>query len=559
MVAANYHKVGTNNELNGLLFKYKLAKGLTLLSLSTVIIMALGSLVFPERLQSFFNNTSNDQGSIKTNVETDYKAFGGIKTETTCQLPKKLWIPKSEDNTYTPPFPHESVLKALELVPQQDYNEYCQHWDPEKGFDDEIPYDSLGKCGNWQKKYKELHEKRLEQLERIKAGDYDSLVHEDRPLYVSYLCKQVVTNRGCGGLADRMSGMISTLFYALITNRAYLAHWADENPIPLELLFEQPNIQWSYDPKEMESIFNHEDNDYLGLEKVDTLNKKYNDLGEVIYPDGPNQDFNDLWNASYVEVRSNRAYIIRTFDYSTRYPDELHKIGLTKENAFGCLTDFLFRPTIGSRRFINYYRELFSLKSVLSIGIQIRTDDNALANPQYDSNSLEKWYYFFKCANELALAKKRKHHERIVYFLITDSHKLREEFESMNEDLALREKYLGENVSNHTSLVITGLPLEHIEPDQVAKYIEIENPIEVNRARMVPGVNSAVIENWLLSYCDYRVISPQGYGKLAAFHSRADFTTLSLPRSAARAKAVNCANPSSMTSYDWLSHQWSLG
>lgn len=106
----------------------------------------------------------------------------------------------------------------------------------------------------------------------------------------------------------------------------------------------------------------------------------------------------------------------------------------------------------------------------------------------------------------------------------------------MNEDLALREKYLGNGASNNTSLVITGLPLEHIEPDQVAKYIEVENPIEVNRARMVPGVNSAVIENWLLSYCDYRVISPQGYGKLAAFHSRTDFTTISLPRVIKRKK-----------------------
>lgn len=46
-------------------------------------------------------------------------------------------------------------------------------------------------------------------------------------------------------------------------------------------------------------------------------------------------------------------------------------LGLTKENAFGCIADYLFRPTIGARRYINAYRELFSLKSVLSIGIQV--------------------------------------------------------------------------------------------------------------------------------------------------------------------------------------------
>jgi hypothetical protein len=46
-------------------------------------------------------------------------------------------------------------------------------------------------------------------------------------------------------------------------------------------------------------------------------------------------------------------------------------LGLTKENAFGCIADYLFRPTIGARKYINAYRELFSLKSVLSIGIQV--------------------------------------------------------------------------------------------------------------------------------------------------------------------------------------------
>lgn len=100
----------------------------------------------------------------------------------------------------------------------------------------------------------------------------------------------------------------------------------------------------------------------------------------------------------------------------------------------------------------------------------------------------------------------------------------------MNDDDALRTKYLGPVSSEITSTVVTNLPLEHIEPDQVAKYIDVEIPVEVSRERMTPGVNSALIENWLLSYTDFRVISPQGYGKMAAFHSRSDRSTISLPR-----------------------------
>jgi hypothetical protein len=56
-------------------------------------------------------------------------------------------------------------------------------------------------------------------------------------------------------------------------------------------------------------------------------------------------------------------------------------LGLTKENAFGCIADYLFRPTIGARRYINAYRELFSLKSVLSIGIQVFNAKNAATVP----------------------------------------------------------------------------------------------------------------------------------------------------------------------------------
>jgi hypothetical protein len=132
----------------------------------------------------------------------------GIKTDKQCRLPTSLFIPKSNDGQYTPPGPHASVLKALAFVTKDDYDSYCQHWDPVKGFDDVIPYNVHGECGNWQKKYQELHERRLEQLERLKADDIESFSHDDIPVYVSYLCKEVPanSNRGCGGLADRMSG-----------------------------------------------------------------------------------------------------------------------------------------------------------------------------------------------------------------------------------------------------------------------------------------------------------------------------------------------------------------
>lgn len=118
--------------------------------------------------------------------------------------------------------------------------------------------------------------------------------------------------------------------------------------------------------------------------------------------------------------------------------------------------------------------------------------------------------------------------------------------------------YLGQ-YHNETSTVITGLPIQHIEPDQVEKYIHVEHHVDVTIERMTPGVNSAVIENWLLANTNYRIISPQGYGKLAAFHSNSDNSTISLPRYTRKQDAPDCTSPDAMVTYDWLATQWSLG
>ncbi|KAI7882490.1 hypothetical protein K492DRAFT_229934 [Lichtheimia hyalospora FSU 10163] len=551
----SYKRLGTNTD--GLLFKYKLAKALTIVSLLAVIVMALGSLVYPA---SRWNMTTDDSNVNELEMASPSTVDdpSTVVADPECQLPPELFIAKSQDGSYTPPHPDPTLLQAIKLAAPGDVDNYCRNtYDRTNGFVDTVPYNVNGECGNWQQQYHTLHQQRLKQLEMMQNGQLDALT--EPPRFISYLCREVATvgNRGCGGLADRMSGMISTFFYALLTDRAYLAHWADENPIPLEILFEKPNIDWTYDPSKVPALFNHPERG-ITYQQVDTLNQKYEVLGNTMFPDGPTQDFQDLWNGTFVEARSNRAYIIRTFKESSIYPETLAKMGLDKENTFGCLTDYLFRPTIGSRRFINAYRDLFQMNSVLSIGMQVRTDDNALANPQLDHNSLEMWDYYLTCANQVASVQRRPHHKRVVYFMITDSLRLRDEFKSLNTNTTLAKQFLGQYF-DETSTVVTGLPVEHIEPEQVEKYIHVENPVEVTRERMTPGVNSAVIENWLLSYADFRIISPQGYGKLAAFHSRSDNSTISLPRNAQKHRAPDCTKPEALAKYDWLATQWSLG
>jgi hypothetical protein len=349
--------------------------------------------------------------------------------------------------------------------------------------------------------------------------------------------------------------MISTFFYGLLTDRAYLLHWDEHNPLPLETVWEQPSINWTHNPVEMEKLFNLK-NELLGYQKVAMLNQKLPVITKTILPKGSNTDFNRIWNQTFVQVRSNRGYIVNVFNHHKGYAQKLNELGLTKENAFKCITNYLFRPTIGARRFLNAYKHAFQMDSILSIGIQIRTDDSALADPSKDINDLDKWSHFFRCASELAQYK-IKPNQHVVFFLITDSQHLRDQFALLNDDKQLSSVYFGD-IAYKSTMVVTGLPIEHIEIDQVSKkYGTAEQRKKANIERMLPGSNSAYIENWLLAYTKYRVISPQGYGKMAAFYSGYDYTTISIPKQPS--PPPTCSNEEAFISYDWLSEQWSLG
>lgn len=103
--------------------------------------------------------------------------------------------------------------------------------------------------------------------------------------------------------------MISTMFYALLTDRAYLLNWAELNPLPLEAIWERPHIEWSHDPEEMEALFTDEKNELLGYQKVDTLNKKLKVLTQILFPDGGNTELKDLWNGTVSCYRTRKGDI----------------------------------------------------------------------------------------------------------------------------------------------------------------------------------------------------------------------------------------------------------
>ncbi|ORZ15368.1 hypothetical protein BCR42DRAFT_416951 [Absidia repens] len=546
-----YQHLNSNVDLKQIKFRYNMAKWLTTASMLTVILLALYSIFYPGSQSNHKLHLTTDHDLTHSITNEDFapkQNSNSAKRNSTCQF-----------STNNMMISNDSLLQALSYVSDQDFNNYCDSWDSEYGFSDDLHLNNQD-CGNWQDAFSTLQQQRLQELEQLKTkiAENESLLNsDDVPAFVSYVCQEDPMHRGsrsCGGLADRMSGMISTFFYALMTNRGFFMNWQEGDPTSLESVFEKPTINWSFDPEDMKQLYK---SDSLGFQSVNTLNFNWEKIRAAMFPDGPIQDFNELWTSKYVEVKSNRGYIIRTFEHSTRYTDTLNEMGLTKTNSFRCILDYLLRPKTGARRFINAYKQLFQMDSVLSIGLQIRTDDQAMAHPEDDTNNFETWNYFISCANDLRDAKRQPHHKRVVYFLLTDSNKLRQEFVAMNNNQTLRDRYIKDD---QTSMVVTGLPIEHIEAKTVkTKFDANITDSDSDHERLLAGVNSAVIDNWLLSYTDYRLISRQGFGKMAAFHANDPRSTISLPRVDSKEHVVDCGNPNSFTTFDTLSTWWSLG
>lgn len=130
--------------------------------------------------------------------------------ESRCYLPSTINIPESGDGSYTPPPVHPSLVRAVGYASNDEFQSFCQKYDKElETFTDTWPYNENGECGNWQEHYTQLHAKNRQLLEKYKKGEFPQDIDIDkRPRFISYICKEVPkdSNRGCGGLADRMGG-----------------------------------------------------------------------------------------------------------------------------------------------------------------------------------------------------------------------------------------------------------------------------------------------------------------------------------------------------------------
>ncbi|GAA5857662.1 hypothetical protein JCM8547_004321 [Rhodosporidiobolus lusitaniae] len=409
--------------------------------------------------------------------------------------------------------------------------------------------------GSWQEAYTLLHKE-------VMRGERETKLLE-------FWCEDLTV---CGGLADRMLGMTTTFLLSLLTNRAFLASW--DHPIPLSLLFDSPAIDWSelsfpalpsFPPEEggrSAHVLYGNKTLVQGRKSVPFHNFRIEQVAPFLEKLRSGEQ-TGLANEPWIRLeRPNRGIAINAFSNPTLLP-EFTAVGLTTSNIYAQLVHYLFRPKLEAFMFIHEYTSLFALPSIFAVGIQIRTGDVYMRDPELDVvNTVERHQHWFDCANEVvetyALPSQRP-----LYFLITDSAHLRQ-----SASLAFPDR-----------VVVSGLAQHHNElRDDSNKLLRVTE--DQGRARTVEemkeeleGLQNTVAESWIFEAMDFALLSKNsGFGKIPTFVHGKPHRAISVPRVVVpdlakagdpeayqRPSMPSCRLESALASFSDLSSGWSLG
>ncbi|BGO88739.1 hypothetical protein NBRC10512_005188 [Rhodotorula toruloides] len=389
--------------------------------------------------------------------------------------------------------------------------------------------------GLWEDEYAEMHAAMLNRSRKASL--------------LEYVCRQ---GEYCGGFADRILGMTSSFLYSILTKRAFSITW--EQPAPVDLFFDSPYIDWSRPFNKTSSTPVHpvyKDRKLLkNRTEVNAHNWEPPQVDEFM-PTFVDQ-FGGNKNTSWLQLDFNRGVIIRSFSYP-KIGETMSSLGFKMTTAYSCLINYLLRPKPAVLAFIAQYTSFFALPENYVIGIQIRTGDLSMWADYKDAvNSVHKYQQYFTCADSVARTYAHPS-QKIVYYLITDSHKL-------ERDVLRR---YGDRV------VVTGLKQAHVE-------IKTDRSDGLQAIKKVAdGFMRTVAESWIFAGTDFQILTQRsGFGKIPTWLRGKEGTTIALfnegtdPEFTAQYKAANegrlpppidCSKPEALVTFKQMAQDWSLG
>ncbi|GAA5988297.1 hypothetical protein JCM11641_006654 [Rhodosporidiobolus odoratus] len=368
------------------------------------------------------------------------------------------------------------------------------------------------------------------------------------PRLLEFMCRD---GEYCGGFADRILGMVSTFLYSILTNRAFSMTW--EQPAPLDLLFDSPFIDWSRPFRNSTTPVGLLYSNTTLLEQSEEINahnweeKKIDDFFPRFVAEYGSKD-----STPWLQLDFNRGVVIRSFSYPPIKP-HLDRLGLKLESAYSCLLNYLLRPKPAVLAFIAQYTSMFALPEYFVVGLQVRTGDNAMWASRKDAiNTVSYHSQYFRCAAQVA-ATYAAPSQKVLYYLITDSHALEQDALAMYPD----------------QVVVTGLKQAHIE----IKTDHSEGMKAVKRA--ADGFMRTVAESWIFAATDFQILTYRsGFGKIPTWlrgrpnttiqlfnpHTDPEYTKMVKKKHKGKLpKEVDCSSPEALKSFSEMAQDWSLG
>ena len=333
-------------------------------------------------------------------------------------------------------------------------------------------------CGTWQAEYTELHRSILAQP------------FPDQKL--------VVGAGSYSGFSDRLVGAISVFLYGLLSKRAVQFVNIKEEFPGFNESFTSPSIDWTR-PHLPPAV-----RDFMSLKPpyngsvlhfwTDDDSATNNLLARMPVEQGitpEHEDFflsdNSVFSSQHtIYIMTIRGTSVRMFQ-NPYHRGELYSMGLTPENTFRCILNYLFQPQPEVLELSRAQERTMSRH--LTIGIQIRTGDGAFnesSDALSDFGLLERYKHFFDCALEVENNNKLPD-VPVQWLLMTDSMLLRQ---------TARRVY-GSKICFGTSL----------------------RPVHSSKHDM-DGLHGFLAEHRLLSLSDFLIITCEsGVGRTAAFLS----------------------------------------
>ena len=223
--------------------------------------------------------------------------------------------------------------------------------------------------------------------------------------------KYVISVAVEAGIADRLSGLISEFYFALLSKRAFKMITYGDLP-DFNLAYNQPFINWTgfkLDDRVIDPLkFTYKGaRGYTGDRsydnEVDTqkfwsvyhVNADEEVLSEFFYGHHFESMPLNHSNAENIIFASNRGRVFRLFD-NPYHKNTLKSWGLRPNNAFRCAFNFLFTPNKDTLALADGYAHILKDETILKIGINIRTGDNSFADDT--KVNISNYMAFFDCA-----------------------------------------------------------------------------------------------------------------------------------------------------------------